>query len=332
MRPETVCFRTKGNHKQGMGDVMGSLALAHEFRKRGHRVHFVIDNDREAVEAIEKYEFPFSTVSADENAAWDESSFDIIIVNQLVTPHDRLAAIRRHCGLLVTLDDNGAAAAELAHLRINPLYYSEGALCHPKYIPLHPVFQSAHGSKRDISDSIRKLLVTMGGSDTYGLIPQILLTLSSFLDDEISAVTIIGPAFRNEAELDSVLSSVPGRFDIFRAVDIETMCGRMLWADMAVSAAGNTLFEMACCGTPCVLVCGEPFEEETAYRMERMGFGRVLGFSKTLKPDRFREMYRTVSNKDERSRQMHCGKELVDGRGSVRIVDAILEEIGKRAR
>ena len=53
-------------------------------------------------------------------------------------------------------------------------------------------------------------------------------------------------------------------------------------ADLAICSAGLTLFELACLGTPVVVICAEIFEEETAQYMEKNGFGINLGFGERV--------------------------------------------------
>ncbi|MBF0557349.1 MAG: hypothetical protein HQL08_01060 [Nitrospirae bacterium] len=320
-----ICIKTKGNHKQGMGDVMGSIAIAEEFRTRGLLSSFIVDNDAEALSAVQRAGFYAKAVSHNfEASAWDAGYFDIVIVNQLNTPSEQLSVIKKHCSHLVTIDDTGEASRRFADLRINPLYYDEGAYNDVEYIPLHPVFQRAHAGSGKIRAGIGHVLVTLGGSDTYGLTPQILDALSG-CPPEIEIAAIIGPAFKHDRELDAVLSVTGRKFDaLLRSVDIETMCKWIQWADLAICAAGNTLFEMACCGTPAVVVCGEPFEEETAYRLEKMGFGKVVPFNTRLDISRLQAFINEFSDSAVRERHSQTGKRLIDGMGIMRIVDKAL--------
>jgi UDP-2,4-diacetamido-2,4,6-trideoxy-beta-L-altropyranose hydrolase len=308
-----------------MGDVMGSLAIADEFRKRGYSVVFLIDNDIEAAAVIRETGFAFAAVelSAEENA-WMSMRHDAVVVNQLNTPIEKLSVIKRHCDVLVTIDDTGKASRNLADLRINPLYYDKGAYCDPCYIPLHTVFKEAHNKPKYIHDTVRNLLVTLGGSDTYGLTPQIITALFSY-PEEIDITVVVGPAFAHHRELNEALSNSKRNFNLFPDVNIVTMSHLMQRADIGICAAGNTLFEMACCGTPVIILCGEPFEEETAYRLENLGFGMVMPFSPRLDAELLIMNLDRLLFRDIRQAQSSRGRELIDGRGIHRIADCIAE-------
>jgi spore coat polysaccharide biosynthesis predicted glycosyltransferase SpsG len=318
---KTISFRTKGNHRQGMGDVTGSLTIAEELRKRGYNVSFVINDDKAAIDMVLEAQFSFSVVENEkEEDVWNSYFYDLIVVNQLNTNIDQLSIIRKYCRKLITIDDTGKASRSLADLRINPLYYDDGALCEPSFIPLHPMYQETHAKEKVIHNTVEQALLTMGGSDTYGLTPQIVEALRPYSDTFMIKV-IIGPAFQNHKELRQVLSMKESGFEIIHAVPLETMCRLIQEADIGVCAAGNTLFEMACCGTPVLTVCNEPFEEETAYRLEKMGFGLVVPFNKTLQKEAFHRLFSRLFKKDYRKKQSLRGQELIDGKGISRIAD-----------
>jgi len=317
-----VALRTKGNHKQGMGDITGSIAIAEEFLRREIPASFVVDNDIEAVNALLKLDLPIYTIeNNDENKGWDGLFFDLVIVNQLTTPDEKLDLIRKHCERLVTIDDIGDGSRRLADLRINPLYYDSCAICDPSYIPLNSVYQKAHSNKKTIKEKVKKALITMGGSDTYGLTPQIIEALMPHLNG-IDVYTIIGPAFRHFDELEKIIDNT--NIKLLKSVSPETMFKMIMKSDMAICGGGNTLFEMACCGTPVLVICNEPFEEETAYRFERMGFGMVVPFSERLQKEKFISLFKSFLDRENRKKQSITGRTLVDGKGVKRIVDACM--------
>jgi spore coat polysaccharide biosynthesis predicted glycosyltransferase SpsG len=307
-----------------MGDVTGSLAIADEFKRRRHNITFIVDRDPEAQMAIRNRGYRFiPVIGKSESRAWGRRHFDIAIVNQMSNTLDLLKCAKAHCNMLVTIDDTGTASKKMADLRINPLYYTAGALCDPKYIPLETDFQKAHRN-RQVCRKVKKVLVTMGGSDTYGYTPQILPVISKNAGGCEIAV-IIGPAFKHHKELNSALAKAGRKFSVLHAVTHKEMKKWILWADLAICAGGNTLFEMACCGTPAVVIASEPFEEETAYRLAKTGFGKVVGFNKKLDAAKLRRYMREFAAVRERSRHSKAGMRLVKGLGTVHIVDSIVK-------
>lgn len=325
-----VAFRTKGNHAQGMGDVSGSVALAGEFRRAGCEVVFVLDNDFEAVDAVGFAGFSFHTVDAGSEAeVWNRvGAVDTAVVNQLNSGVELLSIIKHHAGTLVTIDDVGEPSRRLADLRINPLYYDEGALCDPCYVPLNDAFRSARISTGPAREKVEQLLVTLGGSDTYGFTPVVV----KFLDDvpeDIFINVLVGPSFRHHAELRGVLDKSKRRFNLLGPVDPAGMCGLISWADMVVCSGGNTMFECACLGRAAVVVCAEPFEVETAGRLDEAGMVVNTGFGALLKHDSFLETVTgLIADPVKRASMAEKGFTSVDGRGTERIFSKIISAWG----
>ena len=85
-----VLFRTKGGHKEGMGDIVSSLALAEEFSKQGHEPLFVINNDRDTIAAISQKKFEYKTGDSlkETEECLNGEPIDIAILTQLNTPEE----------------------------------------------------------------------------------------------------------------------------------------------------------------------------------------------------------------------------------------------------
>jgi len=327
-----VLFRTKGNHKQGMGDVMGSLAIADAFRNRSSqdKISFLIDNDPEAIQEINTREYKINPV---ENIEQEISYFqnnhpDVIIVNMLKSYEKRLELFKQNSRLLVTIDDSGTAA-RLADIKINPLYYSDDAINDPDYIALGKEFICANNNNKIVNDKVENILVTQGGGDTYGFTPKIINALSE-VEESVHINVVIGPAYKHFDELNEVTNKSKRHFNLIHRA--HNMCQLIQDADLAITGGGNTMFEIACLGVPAIVVCGDTFEEETADRMEKWGIMENLGFglnvSQKLILDQTKLLMKDIKRRSEMSIN---GRERIDGRGAERVVQLIIEEILKYA-
>lgn len=321
-----IAFRTRGNHKQGMGDVMSSLALADAFRDHGHEILFVVDDDPEAVDCVSQCNYSVKPVQTQEKEFSYLESFkpDVIIVNQLNNPKIFLNELKKCTDLLVTVDDAGPGAS-IADIRFNPEYYSPDSYCGPEFVPLRKEFQDMNKKEKNINKEVKTILVTLGGSDTYGFTPKVVCALSC-ISDEIDITVITGSAFRHIAQLNEAIESARRPFLIRR--DVGNMAELMFSSDFAVCGGGITLFELACVGTPAVIVCCEPFEEETATRMQEDGFGINLGFGEGLDEESiFKAIDTLIKDYYLRLEMSRKGKELVDGKGAKRMAEIILGKI-----
>jgi UDP-2,4-diacetamido-2,4,6-trideoxy-beta-L-altropyranose hydrolase len=324
-----VVFRTKGNHKQGMGDVIGSLAIADAYRDSHPRdaITFIVDNDKEAIDAVLARAYKVAVVDnlEQEMTQLKEINPDVIVVNMLKNDMARLRYLKQNSGLLVTIDDP-SNAARWADIRINPLYYSDDAVTDPAYVALGKEFVQANKIIKVIKEKVEAILVTQGGADTYGFIPKIVGALAGTEKDCLINV-VIGPAFKHPRELKEAIDKSKKAFNIIH--NATNMCELMQQADLAITAGGNTMFELACVGVPAIVLCGEEFEEETAERMEKYGIVENLGFGGRVSPEKISERVRLLmDDKDRRAEMSRRGQALIDGRGAERIVKLIKEHLG----
>ena len=324
-----VVFRTRGNHKQGMGDVMGSLAIADAYRDSNTRdtITFIVDNDNEAIDAVlaKSYELEIANDVLQEIGYVREIKPNVIIINMLRNDAEKLKSIKESTRLLVTIDDPGDAA-RWADIRINPLYYNDDAITDPAYVALRKEFISANRTSKFIKEKVEIILVTQGGADTYGFIPKIIGALSD-IGKDCHINVIIGPAFKHHRELKEAIDKSKRDFNIIH--NATNMCELMQQSDMAITAGGNTMFELACIGVPAIVICGEEFEEETADRVEKYGIVENLGFGARVCPAEIRQRISLLMEDSSRRAEMsRRGQELIDGRGAERIVKLINEHLG----
>lgn len=321
-----VAFRTEGNHQQGMGDLEGSLALADECVRYGDEVLILISGGVEAIAAIRERGHPYRVVEslAAERQVLESLRPDAIVVNKLGSPPEYVEGLKDFGGLVVTVDDAGEGAKH-ANLRINVLYPIAGAVTDVEYVALRREFQEAHTLPRRVAEEPMEILVTQGGSDTHGFTPRILRGLE-YMKRRPHCTVVVGPAFRHRSELEIALAE--STLDLTVVANVRNMAELMLKADLAVTAGGLTMFELACVGTPAVVVCAEPFEDETAARVAAAGAVVNLGFGGDLDYGRLAGVVDDLLGDGEARRGMSTrGLALVDGRGCQRVVHLIRETL-----
>lgn len=324
-----MVFRTRGNHKQGMGDVMGSLAIADAYRDSSPQdtIAFIVDNDKEAIDAVVAGAHKVEVVDNldQEIARIKEINPEVIVVNMLENNIERLRYFKQNTRLLVTIDDP-SSATRWADLKINTLYFTDDAITDPAYVALRKEFIQANKISKVIKEKVETILVTQGGADTYGFIPKIIGALDGIKAD-CQIDVVIGPAFKHHKELKETIDE--GKRDFNIIYNATNMCQLMQRSDLAITGGGNTMFELACVGVPSIVICGEEFEEETADRMEKYGIVENLGFGARVSPEKIYERVRLlIDDKSRRAEMSRRGQELVDGRGAERVVKLIKEHLG----
>ena len=319
-------FRTEGNNRQGLGDVYGCLAIAAALGQHGYDSDFVFCLPENCADIVVERGYRAHQADGDALQLMAALAPDVIIVNMLDSAHGYIEGLRALGATVVTIDDT-ASGAQAADLRINPLYHTKNAVCDTKFVMLRDVFAELHAQPRSVSPEVDKLLIMQGGADTYGFLPKLIDALG-MMSARPDCTVVVGAAFRHEIELEQAVYRSPLEIRVCRNVpDIERL---MQTADLAISAAGLSVFELACLGTPTVTVCAEPFEIETAERLAandaivNLGFGGDLDM--TVVPETIDTLAANYGRRLALSTNAHT---LVDGRGSERIAQAIVTVSGR---
>ena len=321
-----VVFRTEGNEKQGMGDVWGSIALADEFSKSSDEIIFVLSEGEKAIELLEGrgYQTCIAESVEEELVLLRRFQPHVVIVIKLNNEPQYIKALKALTQHLVTIDDAGDGS-RYADTRINVLYHTYGAETDPKYITLRSEFRGLHERGKRVRREVQELLIMQGGSDTYGFTPSIVHGLEG-LSIRPRCNLILGPEFRHEKELAASLATSSLDFTV---LNNPHNLGELMWrADLAVTAGGLAMFELASVGTPSIVVCGERFEEETASGLEQSGVVVNLGFGAAINYDDVsRKINDLALDWSKRKRMSVRGRKLVDGKGCERIVGMVRQRL-----
>ena len=148
-------------------------------------------------------------------------------------------------------------AFNLADSRINPLYQVKDKLNIFKgfdYVPLNDVYRKEHSHVKSIRDKVGRVLVTLGGADTYGFTDEVVTYLEQL--PLLATIKVV----RGQAFFGGNLNSTDYRFEFAHSLSQEQMCKLMTEADLVICPCGLTVFEALCLGKPAIVVCAEEFQ------------------------------------------------------------------------
>lgn len=321
----SVIFRTEADHKQGMGDLWGSIALADQMHSRDKKL-FVLSNAAWANPILRARGYTVTEVKSvmQERKLLEKLKPDAVVVNKLKNSPAYIRMIKKSGTRVMTIDDDGPGA-RWADVRLNVLYPVARSVNSPRFMYLRRDFVRMHAKRKEIFPVAKRLLVTQGGGDTYGFTPKILNGLKP-VAGLFDTTVVLGPAFKHHLPLKKALKGFAGKITVLRSTN--KMAELMYRADLAITAGGLTMFELACVGTPSLVVCAEPFEVATAARLQKQGIVRNLGFGKSIDYNRFAaNVWELAENFELRKKMSVRGKALIDGRGPERVMRLIREMI-----
>ncbi|MGO9169174.1 MAG: UDP-2,4-diacetamido-2,4,6-trideoxy-beta-L-altropyranose hydrolase, partial [Candidatus Sulfotelmatobacter sp.] len=269
MPEETLLIRADATVAMGTGHVMRCLALAQAWQDSGGTVVFAmvepLPSMRERLFSEEMNVVPVEALAGSREdarcvaelasqraAAWvvvDGYHFDADYQREL-----------KAAGLQVLfVDDNGRAGPYAADVVLNQNANAHKNLypdCEPytrlllgsRYVLLRREFNPWREWVREIPDLGRKILITMGGSDPDNITLKAIEALTQAGVAGLEATVVVGGSNPHLESLEQRISE-SGRFIGLRrnATDMPEL---MAWADVALGAAGGSLWELLFMGCP----------------------------------------------------------------------------------
>ena len=171
----------------------------------------------------------------------------------------------------------------------------------------------------------RNLLVTMGGADPDNVSLKVIEALQQLNVPDLHVKVIVGSANPHRASMEAFLQH--STVDIQLIHSAKNMAEWMRWADLAISAAGSTCWELAVCGTPFVTVILADNQEGVAHHLQQQAgvfcFGRVgVDFSQRV-ADYLRGVCAHPARLAECRGRM-AG--MIDGDGAVRVLQCAMPQ------
>ncbi|WP_286242551.1 bifunctional UDP-2,4-diacetamido-2,4,6-trideoxy-beta-L-altropyranose hydrolase/GNAT family N-acetyltransferase [Methanobacterium ferruginis] len=171
--------------------------------------------------------------------------------------------------------------------------------------------------EKKITSSFQNVMVTFGGDDLRNLTPKILKILTThfpFLNKNV----IIGKGFKNTHLIEEFKDE---KTNLIFYPDAEYMLEIMLKSDIAISAAGQTLYELARVGLPTIAIGVAHNQIHNLENWEKAGFVEVAGFwGDENIYDHIVEKIELLKSRDLRIKMFSNGRKYVDGKGAYKIV------------
>ncbi len=233
------------------------------------------------------------------------------------------------CKVLV-IDDMAHQPEYHADILLNQNIYAQNLKynCSPdtlrllgtQYVLLRKEFLKKKGSQREIPETARHILVTLGGADSENVTMTVVRALKRLERTDVEVKIVVGEVNQNRQSIEKELRCSPFDFQILSCVtDMPTL---MAWADMAVSAGGSTCWELIFMGVPFLVVILSENQEGIANGLGEAGAAINCGWHYALTADRLAEILVELINDRECRRALNGkGQQMVDGLGTERAIE-----------
>ena len=320
-----------------MGHLMESLVLAEYFINQGVPIYFIINNYKPSRLELQKKRIAFVEYELEEIddiiGLIKQKNVQNIIINHRNASLNNLERIYSKNYNVVVIDQLGDKSI-ICDFLINKsfvpqwLKYNFPAnqpLCcfGPDYAILSDDYRKLHQENKTFSKERYTVLVSMGGVDRTGATFRIIEALRPI--ENISKEIIIGNGFAHLKELKQLRKNINDSSFNF-SVGVNNLHERMNKADIVISAGGNTLFELACVGTPGIVLWEDEHERIHGNAFAEKEIVQCLGngISTPIKTisNSVRILLKDVDRRKYMSKQ---GRETVDGCGKDRVGAKIMQ-------
>lgn len=321
-----IVFTAVGRLDLGMGHAYRTALLAHELVQ--HEIDFVCEvQDKLAYEYIKGLNYRVHLV---ENGKLLSKVLDLqpdLVINDILdTTVDYVAELKAKGIRVVNFEDIGSGSEE-ADLVVNALYPhrvpSDRHLIGANYFCLRDEF--LHLPEVTKSDTVRRVLLTFGGTDENNLSVKVLegiLPECEKADVEIDVV--VGSGFRHHKDLHDVIQASE-----YKKINYVPCTNRisdfMINADIAITSGGRTVYELVALKVPTIVICQN--ERETTHSFASSEHGVInLGLCHRVEKKDIFDAFSTVLKNKKLRKTMKDKMMAVDlGAGKARVIAEIIK-------
>jgi UDP-2,4-diacetamido-2,4,6-trideoxy-beta-L-altropyranose hydrolase len=337
-----LLFRADSSIQIGTGHVMRCIALAQAWQDAGGLAWFAMAETTPAIQARLEAEScaqlsitagPGTSADASQTIALaqkHQASWIVVDGYQFDADYQRLLKAAG-CRTLF-IDDYGHAARYSADMVLNQnvnasasLYFSREPqtrlLLGPRYCLLRREFSAWRDWKREVPSVCGRILVMMGGSDPENLTGRVIEALALVEAENLEITVVVGGSNPHADTLRTCAADSGLNITVER--DVSNIAELMAAADVAISAAGSTCWELCLMGLPALLIDVADNQTELASDLDRRGCAIHAG-GKTVSPEKIgADLKRLLGTHELRQSLAQRSRQLVDGNGAARVISAL---------
>lgn len=337
-------IRVDANSQIGIGHFMRCFALAQQSRKQGWKVTFISDNESKLlISSIKEEGFQFVFIEKSYPNPIDLETTLLTInnssaINNMIVLDgynfdiDYQKSIKKNGNQLLVIDDTAHQKRYVADIIINQNIIAKELtyFCQPEttfllgtdYVLLRNEFLSYRNWKRKVPEIAKRVLVTMGGGDIDGITFKVLEAFNQVDILDLEIIVLVGANNKHINDLKQAADTK--KHNIKFITNVTNIPELMAWADIAVSSAGSTCWELAFLGLPAMLIVTSLNQIKNLQFLEQVGVATYASNQLHISVDLiFEKIQQLIMDKNLRKDMRDKGKLLVDGNGSKRVINLI---------
>ena len=306
LKKKKILIKADASHEIGTGHIYRGLSLASKLVN--HEVVFLLDEAQPlGIEIVNSNNYPYITHNSDKGEgkdADDKAKEEIvekiveydpdIVINDILNTNSKYTKSLRDKGFFIVNFEDVGGGVKYAHMVFDALYEHKIPLQNlysgHKYYILKDEFY--YQSFKEISEDVKKVLLTFGGTDPNNLTEKVLESiLKSNYKNNIEI--ILGLGYANKKEIQEKYKDNE-KIEIFE--NVKNMSEHMHSADLIFTSAGRTMYEIASLGVPCICLCQNERELSHIFGNVENGFIN-LGLGSEVSEEEIRKTFEsTIEN------------------------------------
>lgn len=283
-----ILVRVDGADSIGLGHVYNMLTILNHFRDDEI---LIVMNARKNL-GFEKFKENFYKIKfINNNSEFFRivSSFkpDVIINDILDTTVSYMKSLKQKKIFVVNFEDLGSGR-QYADLVFNPIYMSKttrkNEFYGSKYACVRDEFYL--WKKPPTNKSVKKILITFGGSDPNNLTQQILEIIKQTKLYAIEFIVILGLGYSHKNNIRTLIAHMRKQgFSVMVIERTNLMAKYISESDIAITSNGRTVFEIAALKVPMIIISTNKREEKHPFLKYSNG-GIFLGSHKHVNSEK----------------------------------------------
>ena len=330
METKKVLILTEGGKNIGFGHITRCMSLYEAFEERGIIPEIIVCGDDSVTELLKGKDYQILDWINRRNELFELIDFsDVIVIDSYLADSSLYQRISTLAKMPVYMDDNkrldypkgivvngGILAEELGYPEKDGLIYLLGS----RFSISRKTFWSDF--RKEIKERIETIMFTFGGDDSRNMTPKMMKFLIENYQ-EVAKKVMIGRGFNNQ-NIEEIERLKDYKTELVFYPDAEKLKHVMAESDIAISAGGQTLYELARVGVPAIVIAVAENQLNNINGWQKIGcieyagwyndkdlFGRIGDILKDL-------------NYKKRKAFSAIGRKIIEGKGEKRVVERVI--------